>query len=200
MTDPHRSDGPDGGSPGDGQEELPPDPRLVTAAGGCLYFLLLLAGLVWLWWRDRLELLPELAIGERGLAAALVGGVVVALLGLAIFSILLRRLQVAGELAAQARRMFLPMGDLSVVLLVLIGAVAEEVFFRLAVQDQFGLAGSVAAYGVMSMCGLGVRWLPFALLHALALGGLVASGFGLLASAAANAVTNYLCLRRMLVP
>jgi hypothetical protein len=45
---------------------------------------------------------------------------------------------------------------------------------------------------------MGLRWLPMAVLHATALGLLVWLGFGLLASTTANAVMNYLCLRRML--
>ena len=43
-----------------------------------------------------------------------------------------------------------------------LGAVAEEMFFRLAVQDQFGLTGSVAVYSLVSMCAMGPRWLPIA--------------------------------------
>ena len=44
----------------------------------------------------------------------------------------------------------------------------------------------------------GRRWLPFAAVHATVLGGLMALGFGLLATTVANAVMNYLMIHRML--
>lgn len=178
--------------------ESDPDPRIVSIVGGCLYLVLLIAGLGWLWARDRLGLLSDRAIGDFGAPAAVGVGLGIGLLGALVFVLVVHRTKAGAELTEQARRMFVPMGDAALALLVWLGAVAEEIFFRLAVQDQFGLPGSVAAYGVLSMCGLGVRWLPFALLHALVLGGLVQLGFGLLASAAANAVMNYLALRRIL--
>lgn len=186
MTSPHDTD------PGDAS------PRAIVTAGGCLYFALLTAGLAWLVWRERLAALPERAVGEFGVPVAAVAGLAVGLAGAAVFAVGVRRLPAVAPIVAEARRIFEPMGESAILVLVLLGAVAEEVFFRLAVQDRFGLTGSVAAYGLMSMCAMGWRWLPFALLHALALGALVRLGFGLLASATANAVMNYLCLRRML--
>jgi hypothetical protein len=84
--------------------------------------------------------------------------------------------------------------------ILLIGAIAEELFFRLAVQDAFGLAGSVAIATAVNSCVGGWRWMPLALVHALALGAIVHFGLGLLGSTTANAVSNYLNLRRIQCP
>ena len=87
---------------------------------------------------------------------------------------------------------FAGLGDRAAVAVVLLAAVAEELFFRLAVQDTFGLLGSVAA-SVLANASVGRwSWLVVALLHALLLGLLVELGFGLLASSTAHAVLNYL--------
>lgn len=175
-----------------------PEPRTTAIAGGCLYTALLIASVVWLLLRGRISALQAASIGDHGVAAALGSGLGVGLAGFAIFALLLSRLPSIAPLHAQARKIFAPMGDTPILTLVVLGAVAEEMFFRLAVQDQFGLVGSVAAYSLLSTCAMGLRWLPMAVLHATALGLLVWLGFGLLASTIANAVMNYLCLRRML--
>lgn len=174
------------------------EPRSTALAGGCLYSLLLIASVVWLQLRDRIAVLRTAAIGDHGLPVALGAGLAVGLTGFGIFVLVQRRLPGDAPMVTQARRIFAPMGEAPVLTLVLLGAVAEEMFFRLAVQDQFGLTGSVAAYSLLSTCAMGLRWLPFAVLLGLVLGSLVWFGFGLLASTTANAIMNYLCLRRML--
>lgn len=185
---------------GDPEAETPPEPRTTAIAGGCLYSLLLIASVCWLQLRDRIELVSTAALGEHGAALALATGLGVGLGGYTLYAFGLSRLRSLAVIRRHARQMFGPMGEARTLTLVLVGAVAEEMFFRLAVQDQFGLAGSVAAYTVLSTGALGLRWLPIAALHALALGSLMTFGFGLLATTAANAVMNYLSLRRMLNP
>lgn len=94
--------------------------------------------------------------------------------------------------------MFGPIGETPMLALILVSAVAEEVFFRLAVQDVFGLLGSVAAYVVVNSTTAGWRWIPITALHAAVLGAMMQLGFGLLGTTTANAVLNYLSLRRIL--
>ena len=183
---------------GDPDEDPMPEPRTTAIAGGCLYTLMLTASVTWLAARDRLSQLPEAALGEHGVLIAAASGLGLGLLGYGFHSLVLRRLSVVTAMAAQVRQLFGAMGEGPVLTLVLIGAVAEELFFRLAVQDQFGLAGSVAAYTVMGTGAMGWRWMPLAALHAAALGSMMLAGCGLLATTTANAVMNYLILRRML--
>ena len=78
-----------------------------------------------------------------------------------------------------------------------VSMIGEELFFRLAVQDAFGLPGSVAAYVLVNSSVGGVRWLPYLLVHAAVLGLLVQQGFGLLGSTVANAIMNHLNLWRL---
>ena len=65
--------------------EPEPDPAsdasLSALVGGVIYTLLLGGALLWLWARDRLELVHSRAIGEHGLLAAEGLGLLVGLLG-----------------------------------------------------------------------------------------------------------------------
>lgn len=175
------------------------DPRQSLAAVGCLYAVLLAVAVFWLWSRDRLALLQTEAVGRRGVLLASAAGLLTGLAGTGIF-LGVRRFGFVRNVEVQVRGVFAPIGASSMLAVVLAGAVAEEVFFRLAVQDAFGLLGSVALCTVMSTCTVGLAWLPFLLLHATALGLLMHQGFGLLGTTTANAILNHLCLRRILHP
>jgi len=181
------------------EQEFPPEPRITAIAGGCLYSVLLAASVVWLTLRDRIDILQTAAIGRHGVVVALGTGLIVGLAGYGVFAAAMTRLRAVATAAARVREMLGTIGEAPLLALVLIGAVAEEMFFRLAVQDHFGLLGSVATYTVVSTGAMGPRWLPLAAVHATVLGGLMSLGFGLLSTTTANAVMNYLALRRMLV-
>ena len=176
-----------------------PDPRTTMIAGGCLYTALLTASVIWLAVRDRIELLHTAALGRHGAPLAAAAGLTVGVAGYAVFALLLQRRAAVVAVTAQVRRMLAGVAEAPILATVLFGAVSEEVFFRLAVQDQFGLVGSVATYTFVATGALGLRWIPLAALHATVLGGLMALGFGLLSTTTANAVMNYLVLRRMLL-
>lgn len=176
----------------------PPDPRLSLAAGGCLYSALLAGGLCWLWSRDRLGQLAEQAIGRHGLFAALGAGLAVGVAGAMAAAWLARRFAFVRDFEGEARRMFAPFGEAPLFGLVVAGAIAEEVFFRLAALDAIGLLGSVAGYVLLHSSTAGRAWLPITALHATVLGLLLQAGFGLLGTTAANAVMNHLCMRRIL--
>jgi membrane protease YdiL (CAAX protease family) len=137
------------------------------------------------------------AIGDHGpwlsSGAGLCGGIVIAV----VFAFTSRRTARGREYEAVIRRTFAGTDDTAAALFVLTAAVAEELFFRLAVQDALGLLGSVAIATAVNSCVGGWRWLPLALVHAAALGAIVHCGLGLLGSTTANAVANYLNLRRI---
>ena len=172
-------------------------PGVVLAAGVIIYGTIASAGLLWLWLRGRLEAVSEQSIGERGLLVSAATGLAVGVCGAFVVNRLCRRLRGFEELASAAQAVFARSGDGVGVAFALLSAVAEELFFRLAVQDAFGLIGSVAAYVLMNSSVGGLRWMTFVFCHALILGLLVRSGFGLLGSTTAHAILNYLCLRRL---
>jgi len=175
------------------------EPRQVVAAVGCFYAMMLAAAVAWLWSRDRLVVLQTEAVGRHGVLLASAAGLLTGLCGTGIF-LAVRRAGWARNVEVQVRSMFAPIGASSTFAVVLVGAVAEEVFFRLAVQDAFGLLGAVALCAFVSTCTVGLAWLPFLVLHATALGLLMHHGFGLLGTTTANAIVNHLCLRRILNP
>ena len=183
--------------PPDDDPELEPEPRFVLAAGVVVYGLMGAAALVWLWLRDRLDALPERAVGTHGPLAASGLGLGVGLGAAWIVARLVARHRGLQELSSTAGRLFARTGEAVGIAFVLVAAVAEELFFRLAVQDAFGLVGSVAAYAILNSSVGGLRWLAFTLAHALVLGLMVQQGFGLLGSTTAHAVLNYLSLRRI---
>ncbi|HEX5050869.1 MAG TPA: hypothetical protein VFZ65_03775 [Planctomycetota bacterium] len=180
-------------------EELPePDAGSTLLAAGLMYAVVAAIALLWLWWRDRLDALPEAAVGRHGPWAASGVGLAVGCLGAVGLALLARRLRALQHYETLAQHALGRMGDGSTLALVLVGAVAEEIFFRLAVQDALGLPGSVALYVLLYSSVAGLWLIPFALLHALALGSIVQQGFGLLGSTTAHSILNYLSLRRIL--
>jgi hypothetical protein len=173
------------------------EPRLLLSVGLLVHAGLIAGALLWLWSRDRLPVVSQRAIGEYGPWLAALSGVAVGWLGAQLLAAASPRLRRMREYEAVARHTFERAGDMATILFVTFGAVAEELFFRLAVQDVFGLVGSVAIAAVVNSCIAGWAWLPIGALHAVALGLLVQHGFGLLASTTASAVMNYLNLRRI---
>lgn len=174
----------------------PPTGHLM-AAGAMFYALLALASMAWLAGRDRGDAFADAAVGARGpwLGASL--GLVVGGLGAAAIAWLARRRATFRLLDRITRQTFAGVGDIGALVFVLMAAVGEELFFRLAVQDAFGLVGSVAAYVLVNSSVGGWRWLPYLLVHATVLGLMVQHGFGLLGSTTANAIMNHLNLWRI---
>lgn len=177
--------------------EAPPEPRFLLGAGITLYSVLTAVALLWLWLRERLDVLPLQAVGEHGPLAAVGMGLSVGAVSAAAMAILSRRLAALRAFEIEVGRVFGAASDTAAAVFVVVGAVGEELLFRLAVQDAFGLAGSVAAAVGLHSCLGGWRWSPLLLMHALLLGLVVQQGFGLLGSTTANAVLNYLNLRRI---
>jgi membrane protease YdiL (CAAX protease family) len=174
-----------------------PEPGMVLATGTIIYGAMGGAALLWLWSRDRWDALVVQSIGQHGPFVSSAVGLIVGLCGAWFFGIALKRFTSLQDVATAAHRLFARAGDGVAIAFVLISAVAEELFFRLAVQDVFGVVGSVAVYVLLNSSVGGLRWIAFTFVHALVLGLIVHFGFGLLGSATAHAILNYLSLRRI---
>jgi hypothetical protein len=161
------------------------------------YGLLMIASLAWLSGRDRGDAFADAAVGAHGPWLGVIAGLVVGCLGAAVVAALARRRATFRLLDRITRQAFAGVGDIGALVFVLMAAVGEELFFRLAVQDAYGLVGSVAAYLIVNSSVGGWRWLPYLLVHATVLGLLVQQGFGLLGSTTANAIMNHLNLWRI---
>lgn len=177
-----------------------PAPGFVLAAGVVIYAVMGSMALFWLWLRDRLEVLPEQAVGRHGPFAASAVGLAVGLVSAALLAWAMRRFVGVRALMAMAHKLFTGSGEGIGLAFILVAAISEELFFRLAVQDALGLVGSVAGYVLLNSSVAGLRWLPITVLHALLLGLIVETGFGLLGSTTAHAVMNYLSLKRIQDP
>lgn len=175
-----------------------PGPGLSLLGGAAVYGMLLLAGLVWLWARNRAEVLHQLAVGVHGPWIASGAGLAVGCTGACCLGLIAPRSRVLRAMEQHARALFARVGDTAALAFLLVGAVAEEVFFRLACQDAIGLGGTVALYALVNSSIAGLAVIPFMAAHALVLGLLVQQGLGLLASTTAHAIMNYLSLRRIL--
>ncbi|MCK5943746.1 MAG: hypothetical protein KAI24_17310 [Planctomycetes bacterium] len=178
-------------------EEEEPEPGMVLAAGVVIYGAMGGAAVLWLWLRDRLDAVGERSIGEHGPIAASALGLGVGVAGAFVVARATRRFPGFEEMTSTAQRLFARAGEGVAIAFALLSAVAEELFFRLAVQDAFGLVGSVAAYVLLNSSVGGLRWIAFTFAHALVLGVIVQSGFGLLGSTTAHAILNHLSLRRI---
>jgi membrane protease YdiL (CAAX protease family) len=172
-------------------------PLVVLWSGTCLYVVMVAAALGWLWWRDRLDLLPARSIGAHGLLLGSLVGLVVGVSGSWAVAWLSPRWTALRQHEDLVRQTFAGISPLALTGFVVIAATAEELFFRLAVQDAFGLLGAVAVCAGLNSCPGGWRLLPFVVLHATVLGVLVDRGFGLLGATTANAILNHLNLRRI---
>lgn len=199
VNHPNEQGPPDQDPQGNEPEGPEPDlePATVLAAGTVIYGGMGAVALVWLWSRDRMGALGEYSVGDYGPFASSGVGLVVGIIGAGVLTALTKRFESLQEVASAAQRVFARAGEGIGIAFVLISAIAEELFFRLAVQDVFGLIGSVACYVLLNSSVGGARWLLFTFAHALSLGLIVHLGFGLLGSTTAHAILNYLSLRRI---
>lgn len=179
-------------------ESREPDQRGALVGGTVLYLAMLAAALGWLWLRGRGRQLEILAVGEAGPVLGAAVGLGTGLLGAFALARCGRWSRSLRAVEDQARAMFHGIGEVEAIAFVTTAAIAEEAFFRLAVQDLAGLTGSVAAYVLLNTSVGGIGVAPITVVHALVLGTLVKSGFGLLGSTTAHAIMNYLSLRRVL--
>lgn len=149
-------------------------------------------------WRDRLDELSLRAVGERGPFVAAGLGLAVGLLLALLLPRLRGFLPKLAAVEAEIRRLFADRSDAAIAAFVACGAAAEELLFRLALPDWLGAPAAVAAAAIVNSAVVGWAWLPPGLAHAAAFCLMVDAGFGLLATATAGAVANYLMIRRIL--
>lgn len=178
-------------------DERGPSTKSALLVGAAVYAVVVGVAGLWLWARDRGSALRDLAIGEAGPWIGSAAGLVVGMAGAAVLHWLGPRSAFLQATERQAHTLFAGVGETGMLAFVVWAAVAEELFFRLAVQDAIGLPGAVATYAILNSCIAGFAALPLAALHALVLGLLVQLGFGLLGSTTAHAIMNYLSLRRI---
>lgn len=174
-----------------------PEPRQVIGIGLATYAVMVAVALGWLSCRERLAELHTQAVGTHGPWLAAGAGVVTGVLMATALAWLSPRSQMLREYDAVVARTFAGTGEAVTMLVVLGGAIAEELLCRLAAQDAIGLPATVALNSLLYSCIGGWRWLLIMAPHALLLGLLVHFGLGLLASTTANAIMNHLNLRRL---
>jgi membrane protease YdiL (CAAX protease family) len=166
------------------------------------YASLFVASLVWVAVRVRWEPLLAVAAGTWGILPSATAGVLIAavVVGLSVF--LERRSSMVRVLGEEIRTMLGPLTEGQVIVISVLSALAEEAFFRWAMQDAAGIWISALLFAALHT-GRGVRfflWTLFSLLLGLAFGFMVASGSGLLAVTLAHALINYCNLGRLCGP
>ncbi|MGE3174634.1 MAG: CPBP family intramembrane glutamic endopeptidase [Planctomycetota bacterium] len=186
---PERESGPD--------PDLPPPPAAVVTVAVVVYGLMITAALVWLSWRDRLGELPRGALGQGGLWGGAGAGLATGLAFAGLLA-LAARLPPIARCERRFASLLGPLSEAAVLALSLGAAIAEELFFRLAVQDAIGPIGAVACYVVVNTGPGFWPWLPVAVAAGALFSGLVHAGCGLFAATLAHALINYLTLRRIL--
>ena len=195
MTEPERTPDPDGTDGPEGGERLGPASPM---AGGCMLMLLLPGALFWLWTRDRMDLLGTEAVGRHGPWVSAGVGLVIGLALCGALVVFARYLPSYQRLEQRLARILGPVDDNRILVLALTTALGEELFFRLAAQDAFGLWGAVALYALVNT-GPGLwAWTLVSALFGLLFGVMMDQGFGLLSVTAAHAIVTYLTLRRLL--
>lgn len=179
-------------------QDEPPAPAQLLTTGVAANLLAVTAALAWLGWRGRLEHLGEIAVGGHGPLVDLGVGVAVGM-GLAFLQALAAKRSAAlQDLDAAARRLLDGLGDTGRSVMLLASVLGEEFLVRGAALDAIGPFGAVALFlGVIIASGMARVWLP-ALIGTTILVAMIQSGFGLLATAVANAVLNHCNMRRLL--
>lgn len=169
----------------------------LSFAASVFYGLFVFAAVMWFWLRDRSDRLPELALGEHGILWALGVGLSA---GLALSGMMVLLGRYVKAFARLEARLTEAVGDLSeaeILLLAMASSIGEEMLFRGAIQDHFGLIVAALVFGCFHI-GPGMwLWTVIATLLGLLFGAMVHFGFGLLSATLAHAVVNFISLRRM---
>ena len=179
----------------------PEDSRLPLAFGASvLYGVFVLIAVSWFWLREEQQRLPELAVGERGIGLSLAAGLVVGLLVSGLIRVLNRYVRAFARLEAQLTEVVGDLSESEIVVIALASAIGEEMLFRGAMQDHFGLYVSALVFGLLHT-GPGLwLWTCVAALLGLLFGAMVHFEFGLLSVTVAHALINFTSLRRMTAP
>jgi membrane protease YdiL (CAAX protease family) len=156
--------------------------------------------LLWLYFRDRVQILPEMAFGEIDAYASLGVGTAVGL-GLSGIIALFVRYQAAFQgLEARLRATLGSLSESEIVLIAMTSAIGEELLFRCALQDVVGPYLSALVFGALHTGPGLLLWGACAAILGLCFSLLIDSGCGLLSVTVAHALINFISLRRMTLP
>jgi hypothetical protein len=175
---------------------MPPG-QLYRAAWG-FYMLLALAAVIWIGWREkviRLELFVDPEEWWIDLVAGVAGGL--ALIGL--WRLAARRFAVARSLESRLGALLGSLTRAEVIALAVISGLAEELFFRGAVQGSWGIYWATALFALLHT---GPEpsfrfWTLFAAVAGAIFGGLMLWRGNLLAPVTAHFVVNAVNLGRI---
>lgn len=187
MADPRRAGDDDGA-----------DSTQVVHTAWFFYLLLGLGGIVWVGLRE--EVIPlSLFFDPAGWWIDLGVGAAAGLVLLAVWSLGLRFLAAGRELESRLGELLGGLSTDEAVALALLSGVAEELFFRGAVQGSWGWAWATVLFGLLHsgpgrIFGL---WTVFALLAGALFGGLMEWRGNLLAPVVAHVLVNAVNLRRV---
>lgn len=171
--------------------------RTAVVLAGCLYLVMVLGAVLWLWLRNDLGALAREAIGSRGQWASLAAGLGAGLLGTACLAGVSRLVPAFAALEARVAGLLGTMTDRQALWLSLSSAVGEELLFRLAVQQALGFWWSVVLFTLLNT-GPGLwAWSIVAFVMGLSFCAMVEWGLGLLSVTVAHAIVTYLSLRRL---
>ena len=162
-----------------------------------VYSLLVGAALLWFHLRDRLDQVPKTAVGDHGPWISLLAGTAVGLLCSGVFLVARRYLPLFRGLENRLAEIVGPLTEVEIVGIALASAIGEELFFRGAMQDAWGLWWSAVVFGLLhSGPGL-LLWGVVAFGLGLLLSLMIENGLGLLSVTVAHALINNISLRRM---
>ena len=169
----------------------------VRAFAWAFYLVLLLVGLLWCYARTGRWLPESLAGGDTWMSLALGTGTaaIVILVSLA----LVRRIASMRWFAEEIRRLLGPIDTGTALHLALASGIAEEVFFRGAVQPVLGYVGTSLAFGLIHI-GPDRRflsWTLFAVAMGFALGGMLELTGSLAGPVIAHVGVNFVNLRHI---
>jgi membrane protease YdiL (CAAX protease family) len=179
---------------------VPPPPGQTLWAGAVIYLVLAVAGLVWIGVQQGGLPTALLVRPERALADVALGLMLAAAL-VAAWEPVHRLLPLARRLEERIRLAFGPLGRDEAIGLALLSGIAEETFFRGAMQEAWGLLPATLVFAVLHT-GRGretVLWFAYALVAGLLLGLLWEWRGSLLAPVVAHAAANGWQLYRLLV-
>jgi uncharacterized protein len=177
--------------------ERPSPGELFRFAAG-LYLVLALAGLAWIGWRDG-EIPLGLFYGPGSWGVDLGLGLGLAAVLLAGWQLLRRVMPLACELEGRLAEVLGPLRREEALGLALLSGLAEEVFFRGAVQPSWGYLPATLLFGLLHT-GRGrafALWGLLALAAGAALGALMLWRGNLLGPVVAHVVVNAVQLRRL---
>ena len=186
--------------PGDEIAPASPRPGELFRLASRIYLVLAVAGLLWIGWQRRAIPLDLFVPPAREAWIDLLAGLAVAAALLGAWALARRWLALAAALELRLRETLGPLAPAEAWGLALLSGVAEEVFFRGAMQPAWGYLAATLFFGLLHT-GRGrelLLWTGSALLAGAALGGLMAWRGNLLAPIVCHVAVNAVQLHRIL--